>query len=497
MDLGSYRAQAESFTVELNDAYRRHYAGLTADFELEPIYARHASLFDGESVAALRDALAQSDGEERRRLRMLLDFTVTGYVEAATASHDSAIAETEARLCIEVDGTRLGFRESQIAQANEPGAARRAAIERARLDALDAELQEHYRAAHEARRSAAQALGFASYASMCAQLQEVDLAALGRQTAAFLSATDGAFVEILEQPLQRAIGIAPGELRRSDLPRFFRAPALDEWFPERRLLSCLEETLAAAGIALSRQPGVFVDVEQRSGKSPRAFCAPVRTPGEVHLVLAPAGGRDDYATILHESGHVEHYAHVEPALAFEFRCLGDNAITESFAFLLQHLTEDQEWLSRRLGVPRDAAREIRAHCLAERMVYLRRYAGKLAYELELHSGEALQNGALASRYAHLLGDALRLAWPQETYLADVDPGFYCACYIRAWALETHLRAHLRGRYGPSWFDRRGAWDELRGLWREGQRLTPEELLAGLDGAVAELELAAVAADLMD
>ena len=34
-------------------------------------------------------------------------------------------------------------------------------------------------------------------------------------------------------------------------------------------------------------------------------------------------------------------------LAFEFRHLGDNSVTESFAFLMEHLTEDPVWLARR------------------------------------------------------------------------------------------------------------------------------------------------------
>ena len=50
-----------------------------------------------------------------------------------------------------------------------------------------------------------------------------------------------------------------------------------------------------------------------------------------------------------------------------------------------------------------------------------------------------------------LGAALGIEHPSETYLADVDPGFYCAAYLRAWALETHLRRYLQERFGPAWF----------------------------------------------
>jgi hypothetical protein len=83
-------------------------------------------------------------------------------------------------------------------------------------------------------------------------------------------------------------------------------------------------------------------------------------------------------------------------------------------------------------------------------------------------------------------------WPSETFLADVDEGFYCACYLRAWALETHLRSYLRERFGPAWFESREAGEVLRGLRREGQRLDAEELL-GLTGE--QLDFNVVLADL--
>ena len=252
-----------------------------------------------------------------------------------------------------------------------------------------------------------------------------------------------------------------------------------------------EETIRGLGVDLARQDGVTFDIESRPNKSPRAFCAPVRVPGEVYLVVAPIGGWDDYVTLFHEGGHTEHGANVNPELPFEFRRLGDNSISETYAFLLQHLVEDPEWLSRRLGV--EDPSELVAHAKAQRLVYLRRYAGKIAYELELHGDGAGGWGALAGRYSELLGAALGIEWPTETFLADVDEGFYCACYLRAWALETHLRSYLRERFGPAWFESHEAGDVLLRLWRDGQRLDAEELLGELTGA--RLEFGAVLADL--
>ena len=83
----------------------------------------------------------------------------------------------------------------------------------------------------------------------------------------------------------------------------------------------------------------------------------------------PVGGHDDFAVLFHEGGHTEHYASVDPGLAFEFRMLGDNAITESFAFLLERLVENPLWLARRPrcgrrrgGSPRTAGRPARCIC---------------------------------------------------------------------------------------------------------------------------------------
>jgi hypothetical protein len=112
--------------------------------------------------------------------------------------------------------------------------------------------------------------------------------------------------------------------------------------------------------------------------------------------------------------------------------------------------------------------------------------------MELH-GDGGSLDVLADRYAALLGRALQIEWPRQTFLADVDGGFYCSCYLRAWALETHLRAYLRERFGPAWFEAAEAGQVLRSLWREGQRLTPEELLDELSGG--HLEFGVLLADL--
>ena len=124
---------------------------------------------------------------------------------------------------------------------------------------------------------------------------------------------------------------------------------------------------------------MIVDAEPRPKKTPRAFCAPVRVPEEVYLVLTRIGGREDYETLMHEAGHAEHFSHVDPALPVEHRYLGDNSVTEGFAFLFQHLTEDPAWLEHPPGDRRPrAGRGPRAQQQRKTHLVLRRYCTKIA-----------------------------------------------------------------------------------------------------------------------
>jgi hypothetical protein len=481
VDLDAYRRRAESFSSELTAAYYRHYAGLDREYRLEPVYARHAELFTRGAVGALQElalAPAASDTDEHRRRRILLDFALEGHIGQLTKGIEAELAGREVTLFIEVDGQRLGLRESSAAQANEPSAARRQAIERERLALTETELGGLHRQLIECQHATARELGYAGYRQLCAESKEIDLAGLHEQTAAFSAATDGAYTSVLDPELRRTIGIGVDELQRSDLPRFFRAPSEDRWFAQPRLVPSFIETMRGLGIDAETQAGVVLDLESRPHKTPRAFCAPVVVPGQVYLVLTPIGGREDFSIMFHEAGHAEHFAHIDPGLAFEFRYLGDQAVTEAFAFLFQHLIENPAWLQRRLGIADSAP--LAAYARASRLIYLRRYAAKLAYELELHGGERPLE-QMRARYSELLGSALGVSWSGETYLSDVDPGFYCAAYLRAWALEAHLRAYLIERFGAAWFEVPEAGERLRGMWRDGTRLDADELLGELTG----------------
>jgi hypothetical protein len=473
LDLDRYRADADQFMEELMREHYLHFSGQKDEFEIEPIYERHAELYSRGAV----DELRESGNRE------LLMFAVQGLMGQETKAEEAELARREAALELVVDGEAIPFRQSPVVQASETDPGRRLAIERARLDATKREMTPLALEMHERAAAITRELGWGSMLELCEELSGIDLAALEVQTEELLASTEDSYEPVVEPELQRHLGMGFAELRRCDIPAFFRAPDLDAAFPPEQAIPALRQTLAGMGIDIDSQSNVVLDAELRPTKSPRAFCAPVRVPGEVYLMISPQGGRDDTQTLLHEAGHTEHFAHVQPGLSFERRFLGDNSFTEAFAFLFQYLAEEPAWLEEMLGV--DAA-PLAGYAKAVKLIFLRRYSAKLGYERRLHAPD-VDLAAMPDEYARRLSAAVHVDWPRETWIHDVDPFFYAACYIRAWACERTLRAHLVENFGERWFTEPEAGDVLKRIWSKGQRALAEELLEEI-GAEPRIDL---------
>jgi Zn-dependent M32 family carboxypeptidase len=66
------------------------------------------------------------------------------------------------------------------------------------------------------------------------------------------------------------------------------------------------------------------------------------------------------------------------------------------------------------------------------------------------------------------------------YLKDVDDGFYCADYIKAWIFESQLKDYIHRKFGYGWFKQKKAGDFLKELWSYGQKYNTAEILEQLD-----------------
>jgi oligoendopeptidase F len=473
-ELGAFRDEADRFIAELDEEYYLHYAGRKETLDVEPIYERHEELTKLETAHRLEAGPTE-----------LWRFACDGFLGNLTRSHQERLAKVEAELKATVDGEEIPFRMLRAALSNEPDRDRRQRLEAARLRLMDEELNPIYLDAARIDREAVHQLGAPNYYELHKRFG-FRLDELAEECTDLLDATERPWEEAGDRLFRERLGIGLPDARPWDVPRLFRAPEWDKAYSSDGMLPALRETLRDLGIDLDAQDNVELDLEQRPAKSPRAFCAPIEVPSRVVLVISPIGGRDDWEALFHEAGHAEHYAFTSPDLPMEARRLGDMAVTEGWATLLQHLVTEPAWLNRRLDVPR--VEKLANEGATLLLYYSRRYCAKLLYEIEFFQAD--DPSSMRPRYAELLTEALKIPANPESYLSDIDSSFYVTGYLRSWAFEAQLRDFLRSEFGSDWFARREAGSLLRELWSLGQEPTADELLRDVTGA--ELEMAAVA-----
>jgi hypothetical protein len=461
LNVHQFEKQAEAFREEMVREYYQALAGLKEELEIAPIYERYADLFAEDTVRALLGQRQDKQG------RYLAELATMGYLEQKVKDLTEAITNFILKATVEWDGEEIPYQAVQPRLSNEPVMERRHGLY-ARQRAVTVKSNDQRAERLQAMYSAAQGLGFTDYTTMCDQLEDLHLAWLTEQMRAFLSRTEKIYVEQLAHYLT-AIGVPEDEADVSDSLYLFRAPHFDEFFPAGRMIPALRATLAGLGIDMDSQEGLELDTEPRPLKSPRAFCAPIRVPDEVKLVIKPIGGQNDYKALFHEAGHAQHAVNTAAELSFAFKRLGDTSVTEGYAFLFDNLIKNRHWLQEVLGAPEceDFVKFSRFY----KLWYLRRYAAKLLYEQELHAG--VQDPA--SRYTELLGNALKVRIAPEKYLEDVDDAYYVAQYLRAWIFEVQMRSYLEKEYGPAWFTEPAAGGFLIDLWQQGQRDNAVEL----------------------
>jgi hypothetical protein len=472
--IDAFRDRGDGFIRDLDEEFYAHYSGLKATLDVEAVYEEYEDLTRLETARSMQGAPTE-----------LWRFACEGYLGNLTRGHQARVGQAEAELEATVDGETVPYRMLRVAMANEADRAVRERLERARLELLDEHLNPVFLDAAQIDRRAVRELDVANYYELYLRFG-FRLPELADECRALLDETERLWEREGDRLFRSRLGIGLDEARSWDVARLFRAPELDESYPSERMLPALEQTLADLGIDLNAQSNVHLDIEARPSKSPRAFCAPIEVPDRVMLVIQPIGGKDDWEALFHEAGHTEHYANTSADLPMEDRRLGDMAVTEGWAALLEKLVTEPAWLKRRLDVPRPEALAYEGAVMA--LFFARRYSAKLLYEIEFFQAD--DPASMKGRYAELLGDALKFPVNPQSYLDDIDGSYYVIGYLRSWAFEAQLRDYLRQTFGNDWFASREAGGLLRELWSLGQGPTADDLLKDVSGA--RLEMASVA-----
>jgi hypothetical protein len=473
LSLESLREGGEAFIQEISREYYLAHSGQKPTAELQPIYARHAEVVSEDALALTLEAFRGStDGtEERRSARTLLDWQAEAQSGRELASLDEREIAWESSAVVRVpDGREIKLEAMSIDIANNPDANDRHLLESARAKLVGAELAPIRRERFQREKEITERLELApTYNATFEQLTGISLSALRDECAQFLRDTQTLWDDVMPEFTKRVLDMKASEVTRADALALFRAREFDAGFPAARMEASIRKQVSEMGIDPLASGRITLDTGERDGKRSRAFCAPVRVPDEVYLVLRPHGGQSDWSTFLHELGHALHFAYARPDLPFEYRVLGDNSITEGYAMLFDHLIEDTGWLKRCTELGASALPAFIRSAGFSELHFLRRYCAKLIYEIELYGG-GVRWESLPDLYVETLTSATTFRYNRADAFIDVDPRFYAARYLRAWQLQALITETLVERYDVDWWrnPRAGPWI-VAALFGEGQR----------------------------
>jgi hypothetical protein len=477
MDIAKYRQDSESFLSRIDKEYYLHFSGQKDSLNLSPIYDRYGYLFERDCIDYIKGIKDKSTGENRKKAAYLLKFCTEGYMERRVKELVDRIAEEEAQAKINIEGNEVSFRYSEILLINEPDRVKRREIERRRNEKISESFNEILYKYWDTLNSQAVDLGFPSYGELFSYLKQQDFIDLKIEMEELLDRTHDLYQKHFGKLLEKELGIALKDSVRSDFAFIKRAKKYDRFFKKDIMMPVFMDTISGLGIELSGYDNIHLDLEERENKSPRAFCSAPKIPEEIYLVVMPGGGQDDFEAIFHEGGHALHFGNTSKILDFEYRYLGDNTVTEGYAFCLEQLMQNREWLVEFLDMSPAGAGEFVYFSSLIKLWFCRRYAGKLKYELILHDGSPIEGKD--SIYKQILSSANLMEYPQETYLKDVDEGFYCTNYIRAWIFQSQLEEYMYTKFGRDWYKKKAAGSFLKELWYQGQKYSPEEILSQL------------------
>ncbi|MCX6900294.1 MAG: hypothetical protein NT105_16555 [Verrucomicrobia bacterium] len=480
----------EQLNYELNTETRLVRAGQKETQETEPIMKRHEWLTSLSVVKLVQAQLNRArDPDERERLERLY-FTCTGlFTYHKLARLDDQLQTSLADHKVRLDGKQVPYYNLSPRLQNEPDFNKREALGVA-MDGVHRKFNpEKLALLQRDLQILRRDLGYKSYIGYCEAQKQFDyekfiviLAESGHRTALLFRDHMARWATAkLARPFRTPEG--KPALQRWHVSYLMKLGDFDARFPKKEMLPTLFGSLRRMGIDLKAKKNIKLDLEERDRKNPRACLFAAKIPQEIHLLLKPVGGLQDYETFMHEAGHALHFGFSEAKLPYEYRHMSrSNALTEIYAFLLQNITLDALWLEETLHMSRKLAERIRYYRVLCDLYMYRRYIAKLQAEFAFfcqHEDKGQASLSNGKTYAQTLTEYTGFIYQPGGYLFDMDEGFYSADYLRAWVGEAQLADYLQRNFSERWWADKRAGKFLVDLWRSASTQEAEQVLGGL------------------
>ncbi len=438
----------------------------------EQIVKKYKDIFEKKNIQIVQKAMsATEDPEETKKLDYLRVYLIDGYISQETAKYEDQMNKLTSEAVIIVDQDTIPYRHYGFVMSHEPDRGKRKRISFGRIPTVEKQISiiTEQMAKND---SMLEEFGYKNEAEFLEDYRLADFDQFAGVCQSFIEATDSLYFALFKEYAPKMTKVAADDFRSWDFSLLFKGGIFDKYFPKENLVAEMKSTLLGLGIDMDNQKALTLDTEDRPKKQPRAACYPASVPDDVRINLKPIGGHDDYDGFFHEMGHAQHFLHSKEQ-GFEFNYLGNNTVTETYAFLFEYLIDDPDYLKENFKFTQSDLNDFIRYRSFIRLLMTRLYCANFLFERLLYTSapdlmeEYIKINQPVIGYTFAKIDSIR-------YLLSGDH-FYSADYLRAWFLEAQLKKVLQEKYGEKWYNNPEAGAYLKTLWATGCRWTGQEL----------------------
>ncbi|MBN1550752.1 hypothetical protein JW979_04765 [bacterium] len=470
MDMDRVREQTCQFLVTSEDLYWKNWIGIQDDINIVALYDKYREIFSLKTLDMIQKQMRlEQNPQLKHRLKTLYGILSLGRLEYKSSAEQQELFNIESNVFVDWKGTKIPIRSVGVKILNEPDRESRKELIDRKEDALFTHIIPLKLQWIESLFESIREMGYLNYVALCEETQDRDFYQFAAQIKRFLDDSEGLYRKYLDHYLRILSHTKLDKTTHSaDLAAVMRCSMFDQFFPQTPLMEILESTINGMGFSLAK---IYLDTKDRPKKKPRACVSAVNPPDDVRLTVYPMGGYEDYAGMLHETGHAIHFIHERKDLDFEFKFWGDRGFTEGTAYLFQHITTNTSWLTQNIGM--DDPTEFISFNAFMNLLRFRRLSSQFLYQLDLFTGQTTQS--MPEIYQYHTERAHGVVYESSGFV-NFDLEFYSAGYLRARLFELQLRSFLVETYGENWWQKPGTGGFLKTLFKDGRKSRADDVV---------------------
>ncbi len=225
---------------------------------------------------------------------------------------------------------------------------------------------------------------------------------------------------------------------------------------------------------LNPKKQIFYDTTPKTGRLVRAGCYLIGDSRKVILNLPPEKDRlRGFLSSLHEIGHAFHFIFTQPEFLFSNRFRSNDAITETYAFLFDNLSQNRHWLIHKAGLTGEEATNQMKHSTLMKFDTFRRYVCNSIFQLSLI--DPVNTASLDEKLKHFEERLKNVEWGTdlEKWNLKFDGWNQSLGYVMAYTLSAKLEENIKARFGTpehdgdDWYLNPKAGEYLKEMWGKG------------------------------